>query len=773
MTPILYEYNETSFTTNGIGRLSDTTSCIVTEERNGEYELAMEYPEGGQHANDIEIERIIWAKPAALMDPQPFRIYKITKPLNQLFKVYAHHISYDLNYITVNPCGPYLSNLLALQGMVANANGIGNFVLGTVGSGPTASFSVTEPASFRNWIGGREGSILDTYGGELEWDKFTIKLLAARGINRGLVLRYGKNITDISKEQGIDHTISGVCPFMRAGDGSILTLQQHVIWRSTITQPARAVSMDFSQYVDEQAIREAHPDETDQQINYRLTNAMQTAAEAYVANELPASPQDNIEVSFVNLGDTEEYKDMAALFTQAALCDTVTIVYPRLDIQTTAKIIKTEYNVLQERFEKLTIGKARATLGDKLTEISDGATTYINNINAQQNASSTRKAEDAEEAAISDANAYAEQQAAAAEAAAIAAAQTNLESAISENTDLITGVDGGYIRINRDNNGKPFEILIMDDPDVSQAVKVWRWNINGLGYSSTGYNGPYTSALSMAGIFNTDFIAANTLSGTKIQAGTLDAGKITTGYLDASIIKTNALTDRNGVNSINMQTGAFSLANGNFIHAPGSGFISLYNNLSLRLDNIPLGGKNFVFKFSTDSYYQSHTDVVIVPSGSTMRITIGGMNLLYNAYNNCTLDLCTINFTMYPYMLCITANIKVTGTPGGNARGFAIYGGPRISVEGADPVSGKIYIPIFSKTENGVTDGTEIGLGKYFGFSKETSGSGTDKPPSGFFDHNDGIPCHEFVFQGTKAGSYTTNFVIPTTTEIVETIPQS
>lgn len=573
MKPILFEYNETSFSTNGIGRLSDATSCIVTEERNGGYELAMEYPEGGQHADDIEVERIIWAKPAALMDPQPFRIYKITKPLNQLFKVYAHHISYDLNYITVNPCGPYASNLLALQGMVANANGIGNFVLGTVGSGPTANFEVTEPASFRNWIGGREGSILDVYGGELEWDKFTIKLHAARGINRGLVLRYGKNITDISKEQGIDHTISGVCPFMRAGDGTIVTLSSHVVWRSTITQPARAVGMDFSQYVDEQAIREAHPDETDTQIKARLVTALQAAAEAYVANELPASPTDTIEVSFVHLGDTEEYKDMAALFTQAALCDTVTIIYPRLGIETTAKIIKTEYNVLLERFEKLTIGKARATLGDKLTQISGGATTYINNTNAQQNASIYKEAAEAE-------------------ADAIATAQTNMEQAIAENTDLITGVDGGYIRINRNNTGKPFEILIMDNFDISRAVKVWRWNINGLGYSSTGYNGPYTSALSMAGIFNTDFIAADTLSGTKILAGTLDAGKITTGTLDAALIKTGLLQDFAGLNYINMLTGAFSLCNGNMSYNPTDGdYIQLLNNLSLRLNGIPLAGR--------------------------------------------------------------------------------------------------------------------------------------------------------------------------------------
>ena len=74
MIPILFDTTETAFATNGIGRLSDAISCIVTEERNGAYELAMEYFEGGKHSEDRAIDRIIFAKPSALHDPQPFRI---------------------------------------------------------------------------------------------------------------------------------------------------------------------------------------------------------------------------------------------------------------------------------------------------------------------------------------------------------------------------------------------------------------------------------------------------------------------------------------------------------------------------------------------------------------------------------------------------------------------------------------------------------------------------------------------------------------------------
>lgn len=642
MIPILFDTTETAFATNGIGRLSDAISCIVTEERNGAYELAMEYFEGGKHAEDIAIDRIIFAKPSALHDPQPFRIYKVTKPLNQRFKVLARHISYDLNYISVNPCGPYNSAYTAMNGLKDNANSISPFTVGTVTATGTASFQVTEPASFRNWIGGREGSVIDTYGGELEWDRFTVKLHSARGINRGLTLRYGKNISDISQEQGIDHTISGVTPFMKAGDGSMLTLPEHTVFRPSVySTPQRVVTMDCSQYVDEQAIREANPTETDQQIDARLISAMRTVAQDYV-NGLSPTPVSSIEVAFVNLGDTEEYKDIKTLFIQADLCDTVSVEYPRLGISTTAKIIKTEYNVLLERFEKLTIGKIKASLGDKLQDMSNQSVSYSNSsaaaVSAQALVDAIKKAlaalleskgytNDRETAiradealAIAVSLAEAKTYADAREQDAINAAATNTASAIAANTALITGANGGYIKFKYNANNKPIEILIMDAENENDAVKIWRWNINGLGYSKTGKDGPFLTALSSAGIFNTDFIAANTLSGASLIAGTINAGKITTGYLDASIIKVGSITDQAGKNVINMSNGSFSLADGRMLYAQGSDYISLYDNLSLRLNGIPLAGilyKNIGRAYDSSKAVSSYNTVILRPYDCT------------------------------------------------------------------------------------------------------------------------------------------------------------
>lgn len=571
MIPILFEKTETSFTTNGVGRLSDAISCIVTEERNGAYELEMEYVEGGAHSAEIDIDSIIFAKPAAYSTDQPFRVYKITKPLNRRFKIYARHISYDLANIIVMPCGPYYGASTALAGMAANTTGMEGFTIGTVTASQTGTFIVNAPASFRNWIGGREGSILDIYGGELEWDKKVVKLHQSRGTNRGLTLRYGKNISDISQDQDNGWTVTGLVPFYKDANEVVLTLPEKAVYKSgaSYSTPTRLNSLDCQSMIDEQAIREANPDDTEAQIEGKLISAMRTAAQAYADANLTGVPDASIVVSFINLGDTEEYKAEKSLFTQAGLCDTVTVYFERLGIQAQEKIIKTVYNTLLERFESLTIGKTRANLGDKFGSIS---------ASVSGSAAATEK--------------HAADMAAEREAEAIAAAEANAAAAIATNTALITGVDGGYVRINRDSNGKPYEILIMDNPDIAQAVKLWRWNINGLGYSETGYNGTYTSALSMAGIFNTDFIAANTLSGTKIIAGTLDAGKITTGTLDASLIKTGLLEDYAGKNFINMLTGAFSLCSGNMVYDLNDGdYIQLANNLSLKLNGIPLAGQ--------------------------------------------------------------------------------------------------------------------------------------------------------------------------------------
>lgn len=574
MIPILYENTEYQFTTNGLGRLSDAISCIVTEERNGIYELSMDYPETGIHAADIATDRIIWAKPSVYGTEQPFRIYKVTKPLNKQFKVYAQHISYDLSYATTMPCtGVSASN--ALSNMATNTASIGRFTTWSDVS-TSAAFDATEPAAFRNWLGGRQGSILDIYGGEFEWDVFTVKLHASRGRDRGLTLRYGKNITDIKQENDNEYTITGVTPFLIDAEDKCLTLPEKTLWKSGVSYtPARDKILDMSSLVDEQTIRETNPTDTEAQIETKIINAMRTAAQAYLDKNITGVPDSNIEVSFLDLGSTEEYKDEKALFTQAGLCDTVSVYYERLGISTTSKIIKTEYNVLVGRFEKLTIGKARTSLASNIVSTQKNAAEIESRVTSRTNAvvqNININLEDLGDEIIQTAQ--------------------NLEQAIADASDAITGQSGGYVVIDRDNTGKPYEILIMDQPTKQSATKVWRWNQAGLGYSSTGYSGTYGLAITANGAIVADYITT----------GNLSASLITSGILNASLITTGILSDDAGKNWWNMSSGAFSFCNGNMFYdlADGS-FIQLQNNLSLRLNGIPLAGMDASDNFWFDS----------------------------------------------------------------------------------------------------------------------------------------------------------------------------
>lgn len=598
MIPILYEANTTDYSTQGLGALSDATMCIVTEERNGAYELEMEYVEGGVHFEDLKVSRIILAKPSQLAQAQPFRICKITKPLNKRVQIFAQHISYQLTHIPVIPFTAS-SAYNALNGLKNNSVGTNPFTVQTTVS-TAGTFAPEAPASFRNMIGGMEGSILDVFGGELEWDRYAVKLHAARGTNRGLTLRYGKNITDINQEETIEATITGVLPYLKDQNGVTLYLNPPTVESATAANYPypRNVVLDMASYVDERQIREDNPTATEEQIEALLKAAMLSAAQTYISANNIGIPDVSIDVEYVNLGDTEEYSDITGIFAQAALCDTVEVTFERLGISTSAKIVKTEYNTLLERFERVTIGTIRPTLGGTIATIQGQTEAIGSNIEAVEDSILNQ--------VIAD-----------------------IATAIEAATDAITGQDGGYVKINSDANGRPYELLIMDNANQAQAVKVWRWNLSGLGYSESGYNGPYTDAWVRITdptspyynrtIFNTDMILAGTLSAAKLIAGSITsdqiaagaitaakiaAGAITAGMIsgqltDAQIASLNAtkLTDQINTGSIGwikLSDGTFSLAGGKFKYTNGS-YLELYDNLSLRLNTIPLAGKRYYY----------------------------------------------------------------------------------------------------------------------------------------------------------------------------------
>ena len=487
MKPILFAPTATEFDNNGLGALVDAPRCIVREERNGPYELEMDYPVDGQHFSEIEHSAIIYAIPADGKGAQPFRIYEISKPFDGLCTIYAEHISYQLAHIPVTPFGKVTSVAAALQGLKNNAAESCPYTFWTDKTS-AGSFEVTEPKSIRELLGGTQGSILDAFGGgEYEWDKYTVKLHQHRGQDKGVVIKYGRNLTDLKQEEAIDTTITGIYPFWADSEsGTLVTLPEKVI------HSTNAGNFPYNRTVVVDASSEFQDEPTVAQLRSFANN--------YITQTGVGVPKVSIDISFAPLWQTEEYRDIANL-ERVNLCDTVTVVFEKLGVTASAKVVKTEYDVLNERYEKIELGDARTNLA---REVSSDISNSVNSLAAR----------------IPTKNA--------------------IESIVDAQTALITGAMGGYIKIVYNAAGQPQELLFMDTDDIQTAVNVIRINKNGIGFSNDGYDPTkFVSAWTIDGKFSADFIATGHLLANYIQGGTLTLGGADNGngvlqVLDAS-----------------------------------------------------------------------------------------------------------------------------------------------------------------------------------------------------------------------------------------------
>lgn len=506
MNPILFGTTEKIFNNNGIGILSDAAFCEVTEERNGVFELVLDYPMSGIHFNKIEHRSIILAKPNQTADAQPFRVYRITKPINGMVTVYAKHISYDLSGIAVTPFEAG-SAAAALQALKNNSVGENLFEFWTDKS-TVAEIDVKTPASVRAMLGGVAGSVLDTYGGEYEFDGYTVKLYNKRGENRGVSVRYGKNLTDLTQEENCANVYTAVLPFWADMDGNMVMLDEKTVPVEGTFDFERVFVLDLSSDFQNEPTKEE----------------IKTKTENYIKNNKIGVPHVSIKLSFVQLEQTEEYKNKA-LLEQVNLCDEVNVVFEKLGVSATAQVIKTVYNVLLDRYESVELGDAKSNLADTIVK---------------------------QEQAIKDAPKQ-----------AVSMAAKAAENA----TQLITGNRGGYVVIHSSTGqSQPDEILIMDTPSIETARKVWRWNNSGLGYSETGYSGTYTTAWTIDGAFNADFITAGTIS--------------------ANLIKSGLLQSLNGMTSFDMDSGKISIVKGDMhleLTEEGIEFFDIYEGKKLSL----------------------------------------------------------------------------------------------------------------------------------------------------------------------------------------------
>ena len=485
MIPVLYKADATSFTSFGIGTLADTISCEVTEERNGAYECVLKYPITGSFYKEIRKERLIKAKPNDTSKPQAFRIYRIAKPLNGIVTIYAQHLSYDLTNIATpawdsSPITPQL----AIEHVFDAALTPHNFTFQTDYTQAKA-FTVDRPKSLRSVLGGSAGSLISLWGGEFEWDNYKVIHHQGRGISTGVVIEYGKNLTKLEQDTDITSVYTDLLPYAvisdMDGNETVVTLSEQIlpITETTLVQRKTLIKDFTDSFGMDDVITE---------------EALRAKAEKYIENNPLGTESPSLTISFEPLWKQPEY---AAVLERVSLCDRLTIKHTALGVQATAKVIKTVYDSLAEKYVSITLGSVRSTLVDAVT---DTQSTIQNT------------------------------------ASKVDRLPSLMASAIQNATNLITGQNGGYVVLHTESeNGQPYELLILDAPNIADAVNVWRWNVGGLGFSSHGYNGPYETAIT--------------------ADGQIVANSITSGTLVANIIKAGVLSSQDGSSYWNLETG--------------------------------------------------------------------------------------------------------------------------------------------------------------------------------------------------------------------------
>lgn len=469
MIPILYNGTEQDFLSNGLGRLSDAITCKVTEERNGQFELVMTYPISGIHYADIAENAIIYAKTEDGGNNQAFIIYKISKPLNGIITINAEHISYLLNGFIVEPfsavsCADAVSKIGA---NIQPADSPFRFHTDVQTGG---AFTLAEPRNARGLLGGEQGSLLDVYGAkDYKFDNFNVYLLENRGYDNGVSIRYGKNLTDLKNVVDTTNVYTGIMPYW-ADDTTYISLPDKVV----MSEHAADYPYKIIKPVDFRSDFETAP--TEAQLRAR--------AESYLTSNAPWKLKNSIDISFVSLGQTEEYKQFKAL-ERVKLCDYVTVIYDKLGVNVKTKVIKTVYDVLLEKYDTISLGDTTYTLAKAIQGAIDLPT--------QEQVSNS------------------------------------IANAVSRATKLIQGGLGGHVVFNTNGDGEPQEILIMDTDDIATAVNVIRMNLNGIGFSHNGYNGPFETAWTIDGHFVANYIDTGELSGNLIKANTVSANALTIG----------------------------------------------------------------------------------------------------------------------------------------------------------------------------------------------------------------------------------------------------
>lgn len=665
MIPILYKQDAKA----KIGWLAEASDCQCTEERNGVFELEFQYPMLGRYAAELVIDRYVKAKPNANGKNQFFHIRKVSKPINGMFTVSCEHISYALSGYPVPTVSASGNAQVAINAILTAAkNQLGKdtgFSVATTDITLSSSIALTN-VSARAALGGVSGSVLDVYGGEYEFDNHTIKLHKARGKDRGVRIAYGRNMTELKCDIDMDSAYTGIYGYVK-NDKADLHSYKAVTNSSGIN--AKTLIRDFSSDFSG----------GDGEITQ---SGLDSAVSAYAAANDINSPTVSMTVSFVDLSQSPEYASFSAL-ESVSLCDTVQIYHKDLNINIKAKVIKTVYDVLRERYTSIDLGSPRANFADVI----------------KQTVNETKDLRSQLVATRSDLTAA-------------------YEKAIADATAAITGNSGGYVRLNPPQN--PQEILIMDTPDISTAKNIWRFNLSGFGHSSGGYSGLYRTAVTQDGHIVADFIDTGILNANIIRAGIMQSANgefsfnLESGHIEASDINITG-------GDINLDGGQLSILNNDGYKADFSGgVVELYQGAGtgtgtgtkyLSLYNSLIGGKWYA-TLASPSYTLGG-----VPSGG---FRIGTSTDNVSALSSWNTDFALISKDNARFRKKVEVNESLSVATGGDAIGFIAHapnGANDVSAELGATSDASALLQIVNNTKGTVPARIEI-------YSSGTNGKG-------------------------------------------------
>jgi phage minor structural protein len=471
MKPILMNPSETltqmlASHSNGLGRLN-AQRCVVTEERNGMYEAELTVFIDDEHFSSLSVGSVL--KLMTNEGLQMFRVYQITKPINGVCTVYAHHITYDLAKAAVLPFSA-TGAVNTVNGLVSHMASTYEFTMTTDIVNALSVFTLTEPKYFRECLGGYQGSVLDVFGGEYEWDNTTVKLLAHRGSDNGVQIRYGKNLTDIQQETNIESMYDAVIGYATVDD---ITTTGTVQMITQVSSP-KTMIVDFSDEFDD--------GET------VTVEKLNTLALNYIQTHDMTAPRVSIDVSFVALASTDQYKDIAPL-EHVKLCDTVHVLFEKLGVNATAKVIKTEYDSLNERLLSVEVGDAKSTMTSVIdSAVSEATETQTKAVNA-------------------------------------------VDGTVANLTNMILNSLGLFVS-KVEKSGGGYQYYMHNRPELSDSQ--YQWTINAGGFAvSQDYGQTWSAGIDADGnaVFNS--ISANNVDAMSITGSEITGGLITGTEIDS------------------------------------------------------------------------------------------------------------------------------------------------------------------------------------------------------------------------------------------------